>query len=99
MNVALPLKVMGSRLMVHPTSVTNTVDRLAADGFVVRLPNPRDGRGVLAEITESGRSTVERATKDLTEADFGLGVLDAAERASVFAALRTIRAENRDFRD
>lgn len=28
----LPLKVIGSRLMVHPTSVTNTVDRLTACG-------------------------------------------------------------------
>lgn len=96
---ALPLKVMGSRLMVHPTSVTNTVDRLAADGFVLRRPNPRDGRGVLAEITESGRSTVERATKDLTNADFGLGALDEQQRAAVFAALRVIRSGNGDFRD
>lgn len=96
---ALPLKVMGSRLMVHPTSVTNTVDRLAADGFVVRRPNPRDGRGVLAEITASGRSTVERATKDLTNADFGLGALNEQDRAAVFAALRGIRAENGDFRE
>jgi DNA-binding MarR family transcriptional regulator len=96
---ALPLKVMGSRLMVHPTSVTNTVDRLAADGFVLRRPNPRDGRGVLAEITAAGRSTVERATKDLTNADFGLGALNAKERVAVFAALRGLRAENGDFRD
>jgi DNA-binding MarR family transcriptional regulator len=96
---ALPLKVMGSRLMVHPTSVTNTVDRLTADGFVLRRPNPDDGRGVLAEITESGRSTVERATKDLMSADFGLGVLDEAERKRVFDALRTIRAEAGDFRE
>lgn len=96
---ALPLKVMGNRLMVHPTSVTNTVDRLAADGFVVRRPNPRDGRGVLAEITESGRGTVERATKDLTNADFGLGALGESDRTAVFAALRGIRAENGDFRD
>jgi DNA-binding MarR family transcriptional regulator len=90
---------MGSRLMVHPTSVTNTVDRLAADGFVLRLPNPRDGRGILAEITESGRSTVERATKDLTTADFGLGALDENDRAAIFATLRTLRAEAGDFTD
>ncbi|HEX3814161.1 MAG TPA: MarR family transcriptional regulator [Mycobacteriales bacterium] len=96
---ALPLKVMGSRLMVHPTSVTNTVDRLAADGFVLRLPNPRDGRGILAEITESGRSTVERATKDLTTADFGLAALDEDDRAAMFATLRTLRAEAGDFTD
>jgi hypothetical protein len=54
---------------------------------------------VLAEITATGRSTVERATKDLTNADFGLGALDEKERTVVFAALRGIRAENGDFRD
>ena len=96
---ALPLKVMGSRLMVHPTSVTNTVDRLTADGFVLRRPNPRDGRGVLAEITDLGRDTVARATRDLTGVDFGLGALGEGDRAAVFDALRIIRAEARDFRD
>ena len=44
----LPLKVIGSRLMVHPTSVTNAIDRLVAAGYVERRPNPDDGRGVLA---------------------------------------------------
>jgi DNA-binding MarR family transcriptional regulator len=71
---ALPLSKIGERLMVHPTSVTNTVDRLERQGYVSRRPNPRDGRGVLAEITDSGRDTVERATSDLMAADFGLGV-------------------------
>ncbi len=56
---ALPLRVIGERLMVHPTSVTNTVDRLERDGLVRRLPNPRDGRGTLAEITPSGRDVVD----------------------------------------
>ena len=50
---ALPLKVIGSRLMVHPTSVTNAITRLAAAGLVERLPNPRDRRGALASITDA----------------------------------------------
>jgi hypothetical protein len=40
---ALPLKVMGSRLMVHPTSVTNTVDRLAAAIVGIRPQHRRAG--------------------------------------------------------
>jgi DNA-binding MarR family transcriptional regulator len=94
---ALPLNVIGSRLMVHPTSVTNTIDRLARSGFVVRLPNPRDGRGVLAEITPAGRRAVEEATTTLQAADFGLGALSEQTRESLFAALRTVRAEAGDF--
>ena len=47
---ALPLRVIGERLMVHPTSVTNIIGRLDGQGLVIRRPNPADGRGRLAEI-------------------------------------------------
>jgi DNA-binding MarR family transcriptional regulator len=94
---ALPLKVIGSRLMVHPTSVTNTIVRLAAAGLVERKPNPRDGRGVLAAITDEGRRVAEAATKDLMAADFGLTMLAEPERAVLFDALRKVRAEAGDF--
>src|ERR1700756_2281885 len=36
----LPMGLIGERLMVHPTSVTNTIDRLEQQRFVVRRPNP-----------------------------------------------------------
>jgi len=94
---ALPLKVIGSRLMVHPTSVTNTIARLDAAGLVSRRPNPRDGRGVLAAITDEGRRVAEVATKDLMAADFGLAVLSEPERADLYAAMRKVRAEAGDF--
>lgn len=94
---ALPLKVIGSRLMVHPTSVTNTIVRLASADLVERRPNPRDGRGVLAAITDDGRRVAEAATKDLMAADFGLTMLDEADRATMFDALRRVRAEAGDF--
>jgi DNA-binding MarR family transcriptional regulator len=96
---ALPLSKMGERLMVHPTSVTNTIDRLERQGYVRRRPNPRDGRGVLAEITDSGRETVERATADLLAADFGMGAYDAAELEKIFDALRGLRVAVGDFTD
>ena len=87
----LPLKVIGSRLMVHPTSVTNAIDRLAAAGYVDRRPNPSDGRGVLAGITTRGRAVVEQATGALTGLDFGLGDLSAAELDTLFEVLRRVR--------
>jgi DNA-binding MarR family transcriptional regulator len=87
----LPLKVIGSRLMVHPTSVTNAIDRLVAAGYVRRRPNPDDGRGVLAGITDEGRRVVEQATTALTDLDFGLGDLPEAERAKLFDILRRVR--------
>ena len=96
---ALPLKVVGSRLMVHPTSVTNAIGRLAGAGLVDRLTNPSDRRGALASITDRGRAVCEAATKDLMAIDFGLGALDERSRAGTFDALREIRSEAGDFRE
>ena len=96
---ALPLRVIGERLMVHPTSVTNTVDRLERDGLVRRRPNPRDGRGTLAEITSSGRDVVTRSTADLMAARFGMADYDPAELAEIFTLLRELRVTAGDFRE
>ena len=95
---ALPLRVIGERLMVHPTSVTNTVDRLEADGLVRRRPNPRDGRGTLAEITPAGRDVVTRSTTDLMAARFGIAGYDPVELAEIFTLLRGLRVAAGDFR-
>jgi len=94
---ALPLRVIGERLMVHPTSVTNTIDRLERDGLVLRRPNPRDGRGTLAEITPSGREVMARSTADLMAARFGMAGYDAIELGEIFSLLRGLRVAAGDF--
>jgi DNA-binding MarR family transcriptional regulator len=94
---ALPLSKIGERLMVHPTSVTNTIDRLERQGYVRRRRNPRDGRGVLAGITDEGREVVERATADLMARDFGLDAYDGKRLLEVFDLLRTLRVAAGDF--
>ena len=95
----LPMSKIGERLMVHPTSVTNTVDRLVAAGFVDKRPNPNDGRGTLASITETGRETCDAATHDLMAMDFGLGVYDDEECGEIFALLRPLRMAVGDFEE
>lgn len=94
---ALPMAKVGERLMVHPTSATNIVDRLEQSGYVTREPNPRDGRGTLARITDAGREVVTTATADLMAADFGLRALDDAQRENVFEVLRDVRVAAGDF--
>jgi DNA-binding MarR family transcriptional regulator len=94
---ALPLGVIGERLMVHPTSVTNTITRLEKQGLVTRRPNPRDGRGRLAEITEEGRDAVRRATADLTEAGFGMPGYEPRQLREIFALLLDLRLAAGDF--
>lgn len=96
---ALPMKVVGDRLQVHPTSVTNIVARLAAAGLVERQQNPVDGRGVLAVITDEGRTVVDAAAKDLMAIDFALEDLADGDVDQVVAILRELRAAVGDFSD
>jgi DNA-binding MarR family transcriptional regulator len=93
----LPLSVIGRRLMVHPTSVTNSIDRLVAHGLVERRPNPSDGRGVLAAITPAGREAVSAATDDLMRDGFGLAAYDRGQLDELFRLLRVIRLDAGDF--
>ncbi len=93
----LPMGKIGRRLMVHPTSVTNIIQRLAAQGLVERTPNPDDGRGMLASITPRGREVMEVATKDLVATGFSLGTLTEAEHEQLFVLLRKVRIAAGDF--
>ena len=94
---ALPLGLIGERLMVHPTSVTNIIDRLEHQQMVIRRPNPADGRGRLAEITEAGRAVVERATRDLMAAEFGLAGFEPGQLKEIFDLFRELRLAAGDF--
>lgn len=95
---ALPMSLIGQRLMVHPTSVTNTIDRLERQQLVNRKPNPRDGRGTLAEITQAGRDVMQRATADLMSAEFGMAGYDAGQLEDLFGLLRGLRVAAGDFK-
>ena len=81
----LPLGKMSERLMVHPASITNTVDRLEERGLVRRRRDTNDGRRVLAAITEAGRAIAAEATEPLNKVQFGLGMLDEAAAAHINA--------------
>lgn len=93
----LSMSRIGERLMVHPTSATNIVQRLVAQGFVERIPNPTDRRGAFAVITPAGVAAMEAVTVDLEEADFGLGMLDTDQHDALFSVLREVRVGARDF--
>ena len=94
---ALPLSKVGARLQVHPTSVTNAVNRLADDGLIARLPHPTDGRTTLAEITPTGRRLAEKATGLLNTTVFEDPGLDAGAVDALVSVLRDLRHEAGDF--
>jgi DNA-binding MarR family transcriptional regulator len=90
----LPLSIIGERLMVHPTSVTNAIDRLVAAGLVDRTPDEEDRRRVFASLTPEGKRVLKKATKALMEIDFGLASLDRSDRDQLFEVLRAVRASD-----
>ncbi|WP_408897080.1 MarR family winged helix-turn-helix transcriptional regulator [Nocardioides sp. R1-1] len=96
---SLPLSKIGERLMVHPTSVTSAIDRLEAQGYVVRMPDEADRRRTLARITAEGRSTVRKATKAVCAIDFAVTGLTGDEQAAAYDLLRQLRQASGDFAD
>ena len=94
---AMPMKRVGSRLQVHPTSVTSAVDRLEAQGFVERVPHPTDRRTVLATITERGRETASAATLELNAQVFEQPGLPVRDLTTLNALLARIRSQAGDF--
>jgi len=97
---SLPLGKMAERLMVHSTSITNTIDLLERDGLVRRNTDPGDRRLVLAELTSRGREVVARATDALVAIEFGVPDLDPLvvnrlADAAVYAGAGALRADRR----
>jgi DNA-binding MarR family transcriptional regulator len=93
----LPLNKLGARLQVHPTSVTNAVDRLEQQGLLARVAHPTDGRTTLAEITRSGRRMAERATEILNAEVFSAPGLEPAEVEELISILARLRRGAGDF--
>jgi DNA-binding MarR family transcriptional regulator len=97
-NGSLPLGKMGTRLQVHPTSVTNIVDGLEQRGLVRRVRHERDRRTTLASITDEGRTTAEQATAALNEERFGTTPLIEDQLLAISDLLRGLREGAEDFR-
>ena len=87
---------LGSLLLVHPTSVTNAVDRLESQGYVSRSRSDADRRVVNAEITPTGRKVVEEATDGLNGEVFAQPGLDDAALGDLNTLLDALRLAGGD---
>ncbi|RMI31670.1 MarR family winged helix-turn-helix transcriptional regulator [Nocardia stercoris] len=94
---ALPMAVASARLQVHPTSVTNTVDRLEAAELVRRVPHPSDRRATLIEITDTGRELAATTTEQLNARVFANPGLPPARLRLLLDLLAEFRAGAGDF--
>ena len=91
-EAAMPMSRLGSLLQVHPTSVTNAVDRLVAQGYVERVRGEADKRVVRAVLTDAGREAVEEATAALNAEVFEVPGLPADDVRDLTGQLTALRA-------
>lgn len=80
-------------LMLSSAGVTSRIDRLERRGFVRRLDDPDDRRGVIIELTDAGREVVDDAVAALAISDRQLlDRLDPEEVALLEDLLRKVLA-------
>ena len=88
---SMPLSQLAERLSCVKSNITQLVDRLEADGFVMRSADPNDRRGRLAVPTPAGRDAHMKGTRiyEDTERDLlaGLDPSEARQLAALMAKL------------
>jgi DNA-binding MarR family transcriptional regulator len=94
---ALPMAKASERLQVHPTSVTNAVDRLESAGLVRRLAHPTDGRATLVEVTDAGRAVALAAAHELNATVFEQPGFPAQDLEELNRMLGRFRQDAGDF--
>ena len=88
----LTLSQLAERHCCGKSNVTQLVDRLEADGYVVRASDPDDRRTIRAAITPAGRAAYERASAQLGDFERTLDdQLGDARRTELRATLRALR--------
>lgn len=89
-EAGLRMSDLSSVLRVSNGNVTGIVDRLVADGLIVRVPVDNDRRATIVRLTNSGRELFERmAAKHESWVDAILGGLTTAEANRLMATLET----------
>jgi DNA-binding MarR family transcriptional regulator len=80
-------------LLVSTGTMTNRIDNLEEAGLVRRLPDPDDRRGVLVELTDEGRATLDRYVRvqALRERQL-LDLLSTSEKRELSGMLRKLLA-------
>jgi DNA-binding MarR family transcriptional regulator len=90
-NGQMKLSELGQRLLLHPTSITSTVDSLEKLGYVKRVPHPSDRRATMAMITDAGREAIVISSQAMRDHDYWLDALTADEAEQLFELLRKVR--------
>jgi DNA-binding MarR family transcriptional regulator len=80
---------LGRAVGTRPTTLTSVLDRLEQRGHITRGPRPGDRRGVLIELTSSGRNAAATIRNAITRIEHrALGPLPAEAIAALCTALQ-----------
>ena len=83
--------------LVTSGTMTNRVDRLVERGLVTRQDHPNDRRGVLVELTDTGRNVVDAALAELMAAERQImAALAVADHDQLTRSLRSLLAYGAD---
>ena len=78
-------------LMLTSGGMTNRLDRLEKAGFLRRISDPGDRRGVLVELTAEGQELIDRAVADEASKEIDLfRTLSESELGELNALLRRV---------
>jgi DNA-binding MarR family transcriptional regulator len=85
---------LAERAELSSGAMTNRLDRLEKAGFVRRLPDPDDRRGVQVELTEAGRRVGEESVSaQAAKEAFVVAALSSKEKRQLNALLRRLMRE------
>ena len=83
-------------MMITSGGVSNLLRKVENRGFIRRLSDPKDGRGVIVELTEAGFELSEETMRAQAELERELvGVLSAEEQEILSALLKKLILANR----
>ena len=84
-------KVLSQSTMLSSSAMVNRLDRLENRGFLRRLPNTVDRRGLIVELTPAGKRVVDRAMPErLAEAKALADLIPAQHRCELIRSLKLL---------
>lgn len=88
----LTMNDLATAMNVTPPTVTGIVKRLVAQGDVVRIPDPDDGRTVRVELTDAGRARMDaHRAQHVAKLQHLLTQLDDDDQRSIGSALPALQ--------
>lgn len=84
-------------LLISSGAMTNRLERLSAAGYIERVPDPGDGRGMLVSLTPAGKRLIDRVLGPHFENERRLlASLTAQEQEQLVGLLRRLLIEFED---